>query len=727
MQNQLLAQYINNAHSANARGEFSNAAKLCKQALQLSSEVPQAWFNLGIAMSGLGKQAKAVEAYENARIRSLGSADAQNSIGLQLIGIGKYFEAERCLNQSIKISPAFAYPYANMGKLRECQKRYEEAESFYRKAIELSPEIPLLYANLGGILNDQEKYEDAESVCKKAIELDTNLWVAWTHLSRALLGSQQYAAAEAVCRQIIASDTKIAAVWSNLGNALIALNRLEEAEAAFRQAITLDESLAATWNTLGIMLGKQGNNVAAAKCFRKCLEINPEAAFVMGQLFEANMKLCEWKSYASDIRQIQSKLNKGESVVNPFVSLQLTMDVALQRKAAEIWARELAAQYERDVGSKNLRHDKIRVAYFSADFHTHPVMHLLAEMLERHDKSRFEIFGFSFGPDKDDEMRKRVATAFDRFIEVREKSDREIAALSREMEIDIAVDLSGYTRNCRPGIFTYRAAPVQVSYLGYPGTMGLQCMDYLIADKTVIPVESQQHYSEKIVYLPCSYLVNEGSRKPVDKDFKREDMELPSEGFIYCCFNSSYKVTPVIFQSWMRILKRVEGSVIWLYSDNPEARQNLRDQAKYHGVDPGRLIFTKPLPLDEHFARHKLADLFLDTLPYNAHTTACDALWMGLPVLTCMGDSFSSRVAASLLHAIGMPELVTSALEDYEAMAIDLGHNPHKLAQIRQKLKENRVTMPLFDTPAYTKNIEAAYMAMYERYQSGLLPDHIHI
>jgi predicted O-linked N-acetylglucosamine transferase (SPINDLY family) len=320
-----------------------------------------------------------------------------------------------------------------------------------------------------------------------------------------------------------------------------------------------------------------------------------------------------------------------------------------------------------------------------------------------------------------------VSAAFDKFIDVRDRSDRDIALLSRDLEIDIAVDLNGLTRDMRVGIFLYGAAPLQVNYLGYPGTMGTECIDYLIADDTLIPRASQQYYAEKIVYLPNSYQVNDRMRPIADTTFTREELGLPSVGFVFCCFNSSYKISPRTFRCWMRILKEVEGSLLWLVEGHCAAVENFRNLAEQSGVDAKRLVFAKRVPLPEYLARYRLADLFLDTLPYNAHSTASDALWAGLPVLTCTGEAFASRVAASVLHAIDLPELITANQEQYEALAVDLATNPERLRQVKQKLERNRLTTPLFDSQLFAKCLEDAYTQMYERHQAGFPPDHIYV
>ena len=352
---------------------------------------------------------------------------------------------------------------------------------------------------------------------------------------------------------------------------------------------------------------------------------------------------------------------------------------------------------------------------------------LTAELFETHDRSKFEVFAFSTGPDTKDEIRSRLKSAFDEFIDARNRSDRDVAAQARSLGIDIAVNLGGHTQDSRTGIFAMRAAPLQVNFLGYPGTMGAAYMDYLVADDVIVPERHRQHYSEKIAYLP-SYQPNDSRRAIAEKTFNRQEFGLPHAGFVFCCFNNHYKITPGVFDVWMRILRQVDASVLWLSAGHDSAMNNLRKEASLRGVAAERLIFARRMPLpEEHLARHRLADLFVDTLPYNAHTTASDALWAGLPVLTCTAEAFAGRVAASLLSAIGLPELIATSQEQYEALAVELARNPGKLGKIRQKLEKNRLTTPLFDARRYTRHIEAAYTKMHERYLADQPPDHIHV
>jgi len=351
----------------------------------------------------------------------------------------------------------------------------------------------------------------------------------------------------------------------------------------------------------------------------------------------------------------------------------------------------------------------------------------MAELFEKHDRSKFEVTGFSFGPRSADGMRRRLESGFDGFHDVRDRTDRQIAELSRTLGIHIAVDLKGLTDDARPGVFAFRAAPVQVGYLGYPGTMGARYIDYLIADPVVIPPEKRAGYSEKIAYLPDSYQANGSGRKTSDRTFTRAELELPPAGFVFACFNNNYKITPEVFDIWMRLLSSVPGSVLWLFEGNRTASLNLRKEAEKRGVSPDRLIFAPRMDLGDHLARHRTADLFLDTFHYNAHTTASDALWAGLPVLTCLGETFAGRVAASLLNAVGLPDLVSRSAAQYETLALDFARHPERLAALKVRLAQNKLTCPLFDSARFAGNLEALYSRMWQRHCAGLPPEHIEL
>jgi predicted O-linked N-acetylglucosamine transferase (SPINDLY family) len=398
----------------------------------------------------------------------------------------------------------------------------------------------------------------------------------------------------------------------------------------------------------------------------------------------------------------------------------------IHRKASEVYADANYTPSNLPVEfAKKAIGQPIRIGYYSADFQNHATAYLIAGLFESHSSEKFKLYGFSFGPQTQDDMRQRVSAAFDQFIDIGQLCDREVAALSRDLGIDIAIDLKGYTAHSRPGIFAAKCAPIQVNYLGYPGTLGASYFDYTIADTTVISEQTTSSYSEKIVYLPHCYQVNDSKRQISERSFMHKELGLPESGFVFCCFNSSYKILPATFDCWMRILKAAEGSVLWLLEDTPTVVRNLRNEAQARGISGDRLVFAKRMPLADHLARHRCAHLFLDTLPCNAHTTASDALWAGLPVLTLPGEAFQARVAASLLHAVGLSELVMHSRQEYETTAIDIALDKKRHESIKTKLLANLATSPLFNTRLFVQHIESAFESMQARYLAGMAPDHI--
>jgi predicted O-linked N-acetylglucosamine transferase (SPINDLY family) len=464
--------------------------------------------------------------------------------------------------------------------------------------------------------------------------------------------------------------------------------------------------------------------------YDKALSLKPDIDWVSGDLLHTKMKICSWSDLAEALEDISKKVVANEKVVNPFSLLALNDDALLHKKCSEIYVQS-RYPFNPVLGPilKRPQSQKISIAYFSPDFRNHPVSFLTSELFEIHDRGRFEVFAFSLQKVLiGDETNLRLRKGFDRFIDVDDMSDREIAQLARDLEIDIAIDLAGPTQYSRTGIFSYRAAPIQVNWLGYPGTIGADFIDYIVADKIIIPEAHQQFYNEKIVCLPNIYMVDDSRRTASTRAFTREECRLPQNAFVFCCFNNDYKFNPQVLDSWSRILLAAKNSVIWISENNEYFRANITIEFEKRGIDSMRVVFAPRVDLmADHLARYTLADLFLDTHPYNAHTTAVDSLKAGIPVITLKGQSFPSRVAASLLNAVGLPELITSTQEEYEALAIELAMNTKKLADIKLKLANNCLTAPLFDTPLFTKNLEAAYIKMVERYRVDSQPDHITI
>ncbi|MGA2671698.1 MAG: tetratricopeptide repeat protein [Terracidiphilus sp.] len=709
-------------------GRYETALELIDQAILINPRVADYHSNRANALHALERYAEEVESCDRAIRLKPESAEAHSNRSNALNGLRRYQEALESCDKAILLKPEFAKAYGNRGNALNGLRQYQAAVESFDKAVLLDPRYAEAYNNRGSALHELQQYRAAQESFDKALLLKPDYAVACCNRGSALHELQQYQAALASFDKAILLHPEFAEAHSNRGNTLHRLQEYQAAAESCDKAIALRPEFAEAWYNRGnALLGLQ-NYQAALESFSQALRLRPKYEYVHGMQVHMKQYLCDWEDIEGQCRRLKAEIDRGEKAASPFLLLAVSDSAALQKKAAEIYARD---KYPLRVASaaipRHPRHDRIRIGYFSADYFNHATCYLMAELFERHDKNRFEILAFSFGPDVKDEMRERVSAAVDRFVDVRSLPDKDVAQLSRELEVDIAVDLKGFTKDSRAGIFAGRAAPIQASYLGYPCTTGAGFMDYLIADRTLIPEASQQFYSEKIVYLPGSYQVNDSRRAISEKPCTRTEEGLPERGFVYCCFNNNYKIGPETFDLWMRILGRVEGSVLWLLKDNPRAGENLRQEAARRGISPERLIFARRLPLAEHLARHRLADLFLDTFPCNAHTTASDALWAGLPVLTRMGEVFASRVAASLLNAVDLPELATTTEAAYEALAVELALNPERRLEIGERLRQNRLTAPLFDVSSSTRHLEAAYNAMYERYLAGLLPEHIQI
>jgi predicted O-linked N-acetylglucosamine transferase (SPINDLY family) len=514
-----------------------------------------------------------------------------------------------------------------------------------------------------------------------------------------------------------------AEAWHNHGIALSQMQRFPEAVASFDKVLALRPDSAQTWSNRGNALLEQKRYEEAIADYDKAIVLDPDYGSARGYRLLAKLWCCDWPNIERDIADVSSRLRLGARVIQPFGNLMISRDPASQLQCAKLWTRGEGTQTPLWHGQR-YTHDKIRVAYLSGDFCVHPVSILMAGVFEHHDRSRFETTAISFGPDDGSALRTRVMKSFDRFLDVRGRTDVEVASLMHAAGIDIAVDLMGLTGSSRQGILALRPAPVQVNYLGFPGTTALPYIDYILADQVVIPDGEQRYYSEKVVYLPDTYMPADSKRRVSERRFSRADEGLPETGIVFCCFNNSYKFTPQVFDAWMRLVRAVDGSVLWLSQPNDSARRNLIAEAEKRGVSPDRLVFAPFLPdLEDHLARLSLADLFLDTLPCNAHTTASDALFMGVPVITTPGPTFAGRVAASLLSAAGLPELIAPSLSAYEARALELARDSQALRAIKAKLSANSTTFPLFDTARFTRHLETAFGAMRERQRRGLLPE----
>jgi protein O-GlcNAc transferase len=607
------------------------------------------------------------------------------------------------------------------------KEEYAGAEPLLRQALELAPGRASIVSNLAAALIGQEKFSEARSLAEHATTADPNNAEAWLNLGRCHEHERALPAALEAYRRALAVKPDYAEAWCNSGNAYMALERFDEASKAYDKAIALKPDFAEALGNLAIVLNRVNRPAEAIPRIERAIALKPHLPYAYGIRVQAKLALCDWSSFATDTTLIARHVAEGRPATQPFALLGLPSDPALQRRCAEIYAADKYPPVPPVAFPPAAAGRRIRIGYFSADFHRHATAYLMAGLFELHDRSRFEIFGFSFGATTQDDMRRRLETGMEHFFDLHGKSDAEIVALARDLQLDIAIDLKGYTQNERAGLFAARLAPIQVSYLGYPGTMGAGFIDYILADAVVIPPAHEKHYTESVLRLPHTYQVTDRSRPISDRVFTRAECGLPEQGFVFCCFNNNYKLTPDSFDIWMRLLHRVPGSVFWLLESSDGVADMLRREAQARDIAPSRLVFAKRMPSPEHLARHRMADLFLDTFHYNAHTTASDALWAGLPVVTKIGNCFAARVAASLLRAANLPEMIVETPEDYEALALALATDPAKLQAVRQKLAAQRDSCPLFDTSRFTRDIEAAYLAIWDRHLQGLPPAHITI
>lgn len=653
-------------------------------------------------------------------------ADALTLLGIIAAQTGELDRAAALFAEVLQLNPRNLAAYNNHGNALRALKQPAAALVSYEKAIAIEPRHAPAWHNRGKALADLGRHEDAVASQDQALALEPNHVAAHLERARALLGMMRYEAAIASLDRAAALAPDQPGVWYLRGNALYALQRFEEALACYDRAIALEPDANACHNRGNALIMLERVEAAIAS-YDEAIALDPNMRSSHGARLHARMQIADWRDFAPEVARLAARIARGEAASNPFTLLSLIGSAPLQRIAAESWVREHCPP-DGSLGPlpRRGRRERIRVGYFSADFRSHATSFLTAGLLETHDRSRFEVIGLSLGPDTKDDMRRRIEAACDRFLDVRQQSDADIARLARSLEIDIAVDLGGFTRGGRPRIFALRAAPLQVSYLGYLGTMAAPYIDYLIADDTIIPGGERRHYSEKIVYLP-SYQVNDSKRRIAERGFSREELGLPPAGFVYCCFNAPYKITPDVLDGWMRILGRVPDSVLLLLGGNESLERNLRREARDRGIASDRIVFGARLPAPEYLARYRTAGLFLDTLPYNAGTTASDALWAGLPVLTRRGETFAGRVGASLLTAVGLQELIVETREQYEDLAVELASSPERLAGIRAKLARNLSTAALFDTAASARHLEAAYAAMYDRHHAGSPPEHIHV
>jgi protein O-GlcNAc transferase len=681
-----------------------------------------------------GRFGDAETCYREALAQNPRHADSLHLLGILLHQTERHAEAAAVIGKAIALSPNNPDYLNNHGLALRAAGQLQEALASYQKAMQLAPHDPDIHTNMGNVYQQLGRFEEAAGCFRRVLygnPKDLDAWNALCHALQSLADQYhtagQYKQAEAAYEELLELAGDQPHLYYNLGNAQRELGKAREAVASYEKALKLTPDDADIHNNLGNVLRELGRLDEAIQCYKKALQLYPQLYHARVHLVHQKQHICDWSGLNEDIAQIRQWVcNVPEAQISPFAFLSMPGTTAEEQKlCAENWVRNRYGQLieqSRKAAFIPSRPplSKLRIGYLSADFRLHPLAFLISELIELHDRDQFEVYAYSYGHNDNTPARKRLEKAFDHFADVQTLSLIDTAKKIHEDGIDILVDLTGFTQSSRSGLLALRPAPIQVSWLGFPGSMSNALFDYLLSDAFITPLDHAQRYGEQLALLPC-YQPNDRKR-PVGETPTRTAAGLPEQGFVFCCFNQSFKITPTIFDSWMRLLSKVPDSVLWLLDCNRWAKENLAKEAQARGIDAARLIFAPRVPIADHLARHALADLFLDTLPYNAHTTTSDALWMGIPVITCPGDTFTSRVAGSLLQAAGLPELVTDSLESYEALALKLARESQTLQALKDKLHRSRDALPLFDMPIFARNLEQAYRHMWQRWQNGLPP-----
>jgi protein O-GlcNAc transferase len=710
------------------RRNFAEAIILLKRASKVNPQSAEAYANLGHIYFQGGDLRQAAASYTQAIAIKPDFALAHSNYSGVLRSLGRLQEALSHCDKALAAQPNFVNALNNRANVLFDLQRYSDALAGYEKTISLAPQMPQAWLGRGNCLMELSRHVDAQSAYDKALVLNEGLAEAWLGRGNAANALRRHVEAESAYDKALALNPRLSDGWIGLGNALVAMGRFDAAADAYKRALGLSPESAKAWLALATAMHALRRHDDALAACEKALAIDPAIKRAQGLRFLAELSTWEWRNFDRDRSSLIAGGNQATAMTAPFAVICATSSSFDQLKCAERYVAEAHPPPARGIerGASRAR-DRITVAYLSADFGEHAVSLLIAGLFEHHDRSRFRTVAISFGRDDKSRMRDRIVGSFETFIDVGARSDLEVATLMRELEVDIAVDLMGHTESSRTGILAQRPAPIQVNYLGYPGTMGAQFIDYIVADRFVIPPEQRHHYTEKVVYMPDTFQVNDSQRPLVESRPSRAEHGLPAEAFVFCAFNTAHKITPLMFDIWMRLLSGVEHSVLWLVSNDRGAEDRLRQEAVARGVEPERLLFAPRTNYWDYLVQYRCADLFLDTLPFNGGTTVSDALWAGLPVISASGEAFASRMAGSLLRAAGLPELATESLQDYENLALRLAKDRTILADIKARLSADRSSCPLFDTARFAFHIESAFRSMYDRHRRGEQPEHLDV
>ena len=711
-------QLLQQALAAHRRGAVAEAAPLYRRVLEIAPTNNVACTNLAAIATQAGDFDEAEAMFRRAVELKPDAAEAYYNLGFILQEQGKLDAAIEVYRRALSLRPNMPQAYTNLGVALQHQGKLDDAIAAFRQAIAGNPNHADAYFNLGAVLRLQNHVDEAAAAYRRVVELDPSHAAARNNLALILSEAGDLSAAEALQRQAVGLWPDYAEGHNNLGALLLDQGRPQEALDALRAAVKLKPDYPEAYLNMGNALRELGSLAEAIEAYRHAIELRPTYAEALAQLVYHRARACDWTDAGAEATLL-SAVRQNAARIPPFMLIPTAATGADQLLCARKWIEHFVVPEQQVLQHHAApRSGRLRIGYLSSDFHDHATAYLIAELIERHDRDRFEIHAYSYGADPGGDMRARLVSAFDRYTDIDALSHRAAAARIRADDIDILVDLKGHTHRARPKILAFRPAPVQVNYLGFPGTMGAPFIDYIVADDFIVPRDRQMLFAEKLAYLPDCYQPND-TRGDIAAAPSRAACGLPAQGFVFCAFNNSFKITPTFFAIWMRLLQQVPGSVLWLLESNALVRRNLTAAAVAAGIDPDRLVFAPMLPHGQHLARHRHADLFLDTLPCNAHTTASDALWSGLPVLTCVGETFAGRVAGSIVRAAGLSELVATSPHDYEALALALARDPARLADIRSRLDASRASLPLFDVAKRTRDLEALYARMAEIWRSG--------
>jgi predicted O-linked N-acetylglucosamine transferase (SPINDLY family) len=682
----------------------------------------------GLSLMQTGKSAEAEIIFQKVIQECPNIAEPYQLLGLVYAAREDFAKAQECFKQAVRIEPNNPAYNSNYANTLQDTWQIEESLPFYQKAIELKPDFVDAHFNMGNAFRKLQRFSEALNCYEQAKKI--NPQYIKCYINTAVV----YEAMKQVDRAIaeISEALKFAPQSFELLGYLAVMYSIkkdyESSMNCFRKAFETGQADDKFFLNYGTVCIEVNNPAEAAKAFLKSAELSPSKNAVLGRALHQKMLIADWSGVKELNDEIVRRLHLKEDVADPFGYMGYSDSERDLQIAGFTFLDKKFPTLTKDFSTKKYpRHSKIKIAYVSGEFREHANGSLMTGLIECHDKDKFEVIGLDNGDGDDGNLRRRLTASFDEFIDIRKIGDFDLTQQLQSKEIDILFNLNGFFGAHRTGLFSNRSAPIQINFLGCPGTMGVDYMDYLIADNIVIPKSSYEFYNEKIISLPHSYQINDSKRPELKRIITRQECGLPEGAFVFCCFNNIYKITPETFKRWMGVLKRVPNSVMWFYYNFPQGPENLKREAQAMGVDASRLIFSPYIKMADHIERNVLADLFLDSLPYNAHTTASDALWADVPVLTLQGKSFAGRVAASLLHAIEMPELIAYTEQEFENMAVDIATHPEKLAALKLKLSKNRLTAPLFDTKLYTKHFESALIEAYERYQSDLPPAHIEV